>query len=55
MLPLLINTIKDRNTICLVIYSWFYIRESIRDEYGRLSKRVSLVKTVHGTVKMRTH
>jgi len=26
MTPLLINTIKDRNTICLVIYSRFYMR-----------------------------
>jgi len=55
MLPLLINTIKDSNTICLVIYSRFYIKESIGDEYGRLNKHVRLVKTVHGTVKMRTH
>jgi len=55
MLQLSINTIKDRNTICLVIYSRFYIRESIRSECGRLNEHVSFVKTVHDAIKKRAH
>jgi len=55
MLPLLTNTIKDRNTLCLVIYSRFYIRGSIRSKYGRLNEHVSLVRTVHDMIKKRTH
>jgi len=55
MLRLLTNTIKDRNTLCLVIYSRFYIRGSIIGKYGRLNEHVSLVRTVHNAIKTRTY
>jgi len=55
MLQLLINAIKDINTICLVTYSRFYMRAGIRSKYGRLNEHVSLVRTVNDAIKKRTH
>jgi len=49
MLRLLTNTIKDRNTLCLVIYSRFYIRGSIRSKQGGSNKRARFVSAVLDT------
>jgi len=49
MLRLLTNTIKDRKTLCLVIYSQFYFRGSIRSKQGGSNKRARFVSAVLDT------